>query len=65
MAPLDGDVTDALSDARSRAIVQGFFRCADGQLERDNPSLAARLRQGSLHWMRHAHESILLLRAPS
>jgi site-specific recombinase XerD len=61
--PVVGTLDDenaAISGARLWAILKRFFRCAAGQLERDNPAMAARLRQASPHWMRHTHATFSL-----
>jgi len=56
---LDGD-SGSLSRARLWAVMKRFFCCAAEQLEHENPALAAKLRQGSPHWMRHTHATYAL-----
>lgn len=57
---MDGVVT--ISTTRLWAICRRFFHLAASVVDETNPSLAAKLRAASPHWMRHTHASHALHR---
>ncbi len=56
------DEQGAISTTRLWAICRRFFQLAATLLDETNPSLAAKLRGASPHWMRHTHASHALHR---
>jgi len=56
------DDQGAISATRLWAICRRFFRLAATLLEETNPTLSAKLRTASPHWMRHTHASHALHR---
>lgn len=44
-----------ISVSRLRSLLDRFFGTVAGLVEPDNPSVAAKLRRASTHWMRHTH----------
>lgn len=56
----DGDA--AITSVRLWKVLQRFFGQTADLVDADNPSLAAKLRQASPHWMRHTHATHALAR---
>ena len=50
----------SINRARLWVVMKRFFATVADILVEDNPTLAAKLRRASPHWMRHTHASLAL-----
>jgi site-specific recombinase XerD len=59
---IDLEGSEGISSARLWSILRRFFLLAAEMMTQDSPSLAAKLRLASPHWMRHTHATHALAR---